>query len=113
MEIALTWILGAIAGSVLWSAFLRLPGHLARWLCAPYDNPGRVAMAVSMLASVIFLALIVVGALLGLSLMIGSTVDADNAKKLRETLFLSSILGYAVVPVLIRIERSFTSRRKP
>jgi hypothetical protein len=99
VEIALTWILGGIAGSVLWSAFLRLPGHLARWLCAPYDQPGRVVMAVSMLVSVIFLGLIVIGVLLGLSMLIGGSTGEYDAKKLREILFISSILGYTIIPI--------------
>jgi hypothetical protein len=113
VTIALTWIMGAIVGSVLWAAFLRLPGHLARWLCAPYNNPGRVAMAVSMLVSVAFLTLVVIGALLGLSLMIGRPVGEDDPKIIRGIVFVSSILGYTLIPLLIRIERLITGRRKP
>jgi ABC-type Mn2+/Zn2+ transport system permease subunit len=112
MDLTLVWILGAVAGAVLWSGFLRLPGHLARWLCEPYGQPGRVAMVVSMLISVAALGLVVVGALLGLSQMIGASIAEGDAKRLRGILFISSILGYALVPVLIRAERLLFGRRK-
>ena len=112
MTITLTWILGAIAGAVLWSAFLRLPGHLARWLCAPFDHPGRVTVVLSMVVSVAFLALMVIGALLGLCQLIDHTADAEDAKRLREVLFISSILGYAVIPVLARLEELIGGRGK-
>ncbi len=112
MATTLTWILGAIAGTVLWSGLLRLPGHLARWLCAPYGIPGPAAMMVSMLASVAFLLLLVVGVLLGLELIIHRAPSTEEAKQTREILFISSILGYAAIPVVIRLEAMITGRRK-
>jgi hypothetical protein len=112
MVIIETWILGAIAGAVLWSALLRLPGPLARWLCAPYDRPGRLAMAVSMLVSIVFLLVMVIGALIALSLFIGLPTHAEDAKKLRGILFVSSIIGFIVIPTLIRLEGLIHGRRK-
>ena len=113
MTIVLIWVLGAVAGSVLWSAFLRLPGYLARWLCAPFDHPGRVAMVTSLLVSLVFLAMAVVGALLGLALIIDRNAVGEDAKKVLGILWISSWLGYFTIPVIVRLEHQITARRKP
>lgn len=111
MVIIETRILGVIAGAVLWSALLRLPGRLPRWLCAPYDRPGRLAMVVSMLVSIVFLLVTVIGALVALSLFIGVPAHAEDAKKIRGILFLSSIIGFVMIPTLIRVEGLIHGRR--
>ena len=109
----LVWILGAVVGAVAWAAFLRLPGQLARWLCAPYGKPGPFAMALSLLISVSFLTLAVVGIFLGLSKLIesGTSTQLLNIKEVRGVLFLSSLLGYVSIPAAIRIEQLFRRQR--
>jgi hypothetical protein len=109
------WILGSFVGAVAWAAMLRLPGPLAQWLCAPYGSPGPISKALALTISLGFLLLVLVGSLLGLAHLIeaGSspTIDVD-ARKLRGVLFLASLLGYVLVPLIMRLEGSAGRRSK-
>jgi hypothetical protein len=110
----LAGILGAVCGAIVWSMLLRLPLPLARWLCAPFGKPRRGAMIVSMTFSVVFLSLVSVSMLLKLSSVItngyGHTMWSDrDLKILRGIIFISSWLGYAVVPIVMRLEKLWNS----
>jgi hypothetical protein len=110
----MTWlagILGAVCGAVVWSMLLRLPSLLAQWLCKPFGTPHRLAMVVSMAFSVIFLGLLAIGVLMTLTLLItsGPTVRSDHdLRVIRGIVFVSSWVGYAVVPIVMRLENSWT-----
>lgn len=110
----MTWlagILGAVCGAVVWSMLLRLPSLLAQWLCRPFGTPRRLAMAISMAFSAIFLGLLAIGVLMALTLLItsGPAVWNDHdLRVIRATVFVSSWVGYAVIPIVIRLENSRT-----
>ena len=110
------WIAGAFLGAVLWSAFLRLLGPLARWLCSHLQSPGRLVMVISMTVSVVFLTLVAAGALIGLSLLVGHgahSAGATNMKAIRASVFLSSLCGYAVFQLTTRVAELVRRRRYP
>lgn len=113
--IALTWILGAVVGAVLWAAFLRLPVPLARWLCEPFGASGRITMALSMLVAVLFLLTTAIGGLLGLSVLINAgagTAPSIDPGTVRRIIFVSSILGYLFIPIIGRLEKIAAARWK-
>lgn len=109
----LMWISGAAAGAVGWSALLRFPGRLARWLCAPYGKPDRLGAMVALALALVFLMLAIIGMMIGLSSLFFSETTPDSMKrKVRGIIALSSLIGYALLPIVIRLERSMGGRKK-
>ncbi|WP_152640569.1 hypothetical protein [Xanthomonas sp. MUS 060] len=107
----MTWlifIVSASVGAVLWSAFLRLPSALARWLCSPFGQPGSFGMVVSLAISIFFLAIVLCAILMGLAYFFEMQAIADfSSRKIRGFVFISSLGGYALIPVVIRLEHIF------
>ena len=103
---ALPWIFGAVAGPVLWSAFLRLPAKLAEWLWLPFGKPGRIAMIVTWLLSFAFVAIAIFGAMAGLSFMVGSgSARYLGRRRIGSEIFVASVLGQMAFQVFLRLDQ--------
>jgi hypothetical protein len=107
-------ILGFVTGTVVWPAFIRLPPQLARWLCAPYGPPSRLGIISSFLASIMFLTIVLILFFIELSYLITApdVPSTLEAKHVRGIVFISSLFGYALLPIITRIERIVSQRKE-
>ena len=109
---ALPWVFGAIVGMVMWSVIRRLPGELARWLCAPFGNSSRNALVVVTFLS--FALLIISGILFQISLvnLFAPSVGAlgyPDRRRIGSEVFAASLVGYMALQIFLQLDKLRTA----
>jgi hypothetical protein len=112
-------LLGLIWGTFFWPAF-RLTPRLARWICQPFGTPREGAMALLLIFSVAFIAVIIVSSFLLIFYTFfeqgySGNLPASELSSLRRYMLAASLLGPFLPGIMIKLEamirRSF-SRNK-
>jgi hypothetical protein len=100
-------IVGVICGAVVWPAFLRAPPVLAEWLCRPFGYPNTREKIVALILSYLFGAICVIIFFIQISSIIipkETAMWTETVNRLRGLIFVFSLVGYALIPILFKIK---------
>jgi hypothetical protein len=109
MKTAVLIFLGAAIGSVLWSFAFRAPDKLYQWMLEPFGRHGPVSSIVAFIFSATFFILLYVLAIFGLAEFLSH--HPEDPSRARHILIVSSLGGFLVLPLLVRLEMSIRKRR--
>jgi hypothetical protein len=104
MKTLLLIFLGAAVGSVLWSCAFRAPDMLYRWMLEPFGKHGPVSSIVAFIFSATFFILLYVGTIFGLAEFLSPSAEVVGSSRARHILIVSSLAGYLILPLLVRLE---------
>jgi hypothetical protein len=109
------YLAGAIVGAVFWSAFIRGPFAISKWLCSPFGNPSRLAMAVALIISYGASFLILLESFQAVADLFGAgtwNASYPDRKVFGREFGASSIFGYFLLLIFLRLEQLRTAGKR-